>query len=117
MGAGNQIGRRTEPTAEQLLAAERRVAQRPATPFAQSLQAAFHRRLRKCSLSVLRDELVRRRVLRKHGDAWELTTKGKKELAEAQGEEIGPPHDGTGAMPVAPTRLQIGKKSTTRTLR
>ena len=53
MGAGNQIGRRTEPTAEQLLAAERRVAQRPATPFAQSLQAAFHRRLRKCSLSVL----------------------------------------------------------------
>ena len=58
MGAGNQIGRRTEPTAEQLLAAERRVAQRPATPFAQSLQAAFHRRLRKCSLSVLRDELV-----------------------------------------------------------
>ena len=108
MAAGNQIGRRTAPTAEQLLAAERRVAQRPVTPFARSLQAAFHRRLRKCSLSVLRDELVRRRVLRKHGDAWELTTKGKKELAEAteqtasrvselpaslQVEEIGLPHE------------------------
>jgi len=37
--------------------------------------------------------LVRRRVLRKHGDAWELTTKGKKELAEAHGEEIGLPHE------------------------
>ena len=49
-------------------------------------EAAFHRRLRKCSLSVLRDELVRRRLLRKNGDAWELTPKGKKELVEAQSE-------------------------------
>jgi hypothetical protein len=82
--ANNQIGRRTEPTGE--LAAERLIIQRPATQFAQALEAAFHRRLRKCSLSVLGDELVRRRVLRKNGDAWGLTTKGKKELAEAQSE-------------------------------
>jgi hypothetical protein len=57
--ANNQIGRRTEPTGE--LPAERRVIQRPATQFAQALEAAFHLRLRKCSLSVLWDELVRRR--------------------------------------------------------
>jgi hypothetical protein len=76
--ANNEIGRRIEPTGE--LPAERRVIQRPETQFAQALEAAFHRRLRKCSLSVLRDELVRRRVLRKKGDAWELTPKGKKEL-------------------------------------
>jgi hypothetical protein len=82
--ANNQIGRRTEPADE--LPAERRVIQRPATQFAQALEAAFHRRLRKSSLSVLRDELVRRRLLRKNGDAWELTLKGKKELAEAQSE-------------------------------
>jgi len=88
MASANQIGRRTGPTGEQQ-AAERRVIQRPATQFAQALEAAFHRRLRKCSLSVLRDELVRRRVLRKNGDAWELTTKGKKELAEAQDEGEG----------------------------
>jgi hypothetical protein len=87
--ANNQIGRRTEPTGE--LPAERRVIQTPTTQFAQALEAAFHRRLRKCSLSVLRDELVRRRVLRKNGDAWELTPKGKKELAEAQSGAIGPP--------------------------
>jgi len=85
MASANQIGRRTGPTGEQQ-AAERRVIQRPATQFAQALEAAFHRRLRKCSLSVLRDELVRRSVLRKNGDAWELTPKGKKELAEAQSE-------------------------------
>jgi hypothetical protein len=30
--------------------------------------------------------LVRRRLLRKNGDACELTPKGKKELAEAQSE-------------------------------
>jgi hypothetical protein len=84
VSANNQIGRRTEPTGE--LPAERRIIQRPATPFAQALEAAFLRRLRKCSLSVLRDELVRRRLLRKNGEAWELTPKGKKELAEAQSE-------------------------------
>ena len=77
--ANNQVGRRTEPTGE-------RVIQRPATQFAQALEAAFYRRLRKCSFSVLRDELVRRRLLRKNGDAWELTPKAKKELAEAQNE-------------------------------
>ena len=89
MASANQIGRRTGPTGEQQ-ATERRVIKKgSATQFAQALQAAFHRRLRKCSLSVLRDELVRRRVLRKTGDAWELTTKGKKELAEAQDEGEG----------------------------
>jgi hypothetical protein len=82
--ANNQIGRRTEPTGA--LPAERRTIQRPTTQFAQALEAAFHRRLRKSALSVLRDELVRRRVLRKNGDAWELTPKGKKELASAQSE-------------------------------
>jgi hypothetical protein len=46
--ANNQIGRRTEPTGE--LPAERRVIQRTATQFAQALEAAFHLRLRKCSL-------------------------------------------------------------------
>jgi len=91
MASANQIGRRAEPTGEQQ-AAERRVIKRPATQFAQALEAAFHRRLRKCSLSALRDELVRRRVLRKNGDAWELTTKGKKELAEAQDEGDRPVH-------------------------
>jgi hypothetical protein len=87
--ANNQIGQRTEPTGK--LAAGRRVIQRPATQFAQALEAAFHRRLRKCSLSVLRDELVRRRVLRKNGDAWELTPKGKKELAGEQRQADRPP--------------------------
>src|SRR5262245_66339630 len=88
--ANNQIGRRTERTGK--LPAERRIIQRPATQFAQALEAAFHRRLRKCPLSILRDELVRRRVLRKNGDAWELTTKGKKELAEAQDDGDRPVH-------------------------
>ena len=90
MASANQIGRRTGPKGEQQ-AAERRVIKGSATQFAQALQAAFHRRLRKCSL-VLRDELVRRRVLRKNGDAWELTPKGKKELAEAQDEDDRPVH-------------------------
>ena len=85
----NQIGRRTEPTGE--LPAERRIIQRPTTQFAQALEAGFHRRLRN---SVLRDELVRRRLLRKNGDAWELTPKGKKELAEAQSEGNRPASDG-----------------------
>jgi hypothetical protein len=80
-GYSDLAGRRIEPTGE--LPAERRIIQRPATQFAQALEAAFRRRLRKCSLSVLRDELVRRRLLRKNGEAWELTPKGKKELAEA----------------------------------
>jgi hypothetical protein len=84
VSANNQIGRRTEPAGE--LSAEMHVIQRPATQFAQALEAAFHRRLRKCSLSVLRDELVRRRVLHKNRDAWELTLKGKKEVAEAKRE-------------------------------
>ena len=93
MVSANQIGRRRpDPTSEQL-AAKRRV-QGPAKQFAQALQAAFHRRLRKSSLSVLRDELVRRRLLRKNGDAWELTPKGKKELAEAQSEGNRPASDG-----------------------
>jgi hypothetical protein len=87
--ANSQIGQRTEPTGQ--LAAEKRVIQRPATQFAQALEAAFHRRLRKCSLRVLRDELVRRRVLRKNGDAWELTPRGKKELADAQRQVDHPP--------------------------
>jgi hypothetical protein len=83
MASANQIGRRTGPTGQQ--APQRRVIKKgSATQFAQALQAAFHRRLRKCSLGVLRDEFVRRRVLRKNGDAWELTPKGKKALAEAQ---------------------------------
>jgi hypothetical protein len=94
ISANNQVGRRTELTGE--LPAERRVIQKPATQFAQALEAAFHRRLRKCSLSVLRDELVRRRLLRKNGDAWELTPKGKKELAalkaaKARGKRLGNP--------------------------
>jgi len=91
MASANQIGRRTGPTGEQQ-AAERPVIKGSATQFAQALQAAFHRRHRKCSLTVLRDELVRRRVLRKNGDAWELTPKGKKELAEAQDEGNRPVH-------------------------
>jgi hypothetical protein len=83
-----QIGqRRTRPTAEQPATVE----ESGATQFAQALQAAFHRRLRKCSLNILRDELVRRRLLRKRGDEWELTAKGKKQLAEAQQMAIGPP--------------------------
>jgi hypothetical protein len=86
MRSASQARRRTGPTAEQP-ATQRHVEQSGTTPFARALQAAFHRRLRKCSLSILRDELVRRRLLRKRGDEWELTTKGKKELAEAQ-------HDG-----------------------
>jgi len=37
--------------------------------------------------------LVRRRLLRKNGDAWELTPKGKKELAEAQNDGDRPSPD------------------------
>src|SRR5262249_27646979 len=92
MASANQIGRRTGPTGEQQAAERRVIKKRSATQFAQALQAAFHRRLRKCSLSVLPYELVRRRLLRKNGDAWELTPKGKKELAETQDEGDRPVH-------------------------